>query len=193
MERVNNPNNRKWFLMLCELHCPGIHGKTDDSDANIETHYLIYDRFDGKTGISFQDLDQYEEYDTDTEDDEDNQYNGPIKINDSIDHLRTFYNNVYDINNAGIHPYIRNYRNIVSRPDYIKPEIGQYIMLPTLETVAILKTFWLRIIQRAWKKVFKQRLALLKNPRTILNRELYAISLTSLLPGIRGMLRGLNK
>jgi hypothetical protein len=55
------------------------------------------------------------------------------------------------------HPTIRNYYNIVSNTNYIKPEIGEYIILPTLEAVAVLKTFWIRIIQRKWKKVFEQQ------------------------------------
>ena len=41
-----NPNPRKYDLILCELHHPQIHGKTANSDTNIETHYLVYDRFD---------------------------------------------------------------------------------------------------------------------------------------------------
>ena len=44
-------NNKKNYLMLCELHYPGRHGKTEDSDPNIETHYLVYDR------ISYSHLD----------------------------------------------------------------------------------------------------------------------------------------
>jgi hypothetical protein len=57
----------------------------------------------------------------------------------------------------GPHPIIRNYSNIVSKENYLKPEIAQCIILPTQETIAILKTFWIRIIQRKWKKVFKLR------------------------------------
>ena len=49
----NNAINKQHYLMLCELHYPGRHGKTEDSDPNIETHYLVYDRFDTKTGISY--------------------------------------------------------------------------------------------------------------------------------------------
>jgi hypothetical protein len=38
-------NNNKWHLMLCELHLPTMHGKTNNSDPNIETHYLIHDLY----------------------------------------------------------------------------------------------------------------------------------------------------
>ena len=41
--------------------------------------------------------------------------------------------------------------------------LAQCIRLPTGETVCVIKTFWLRIIQRTWKKVFKERQRVLKN------------------------------
>ena len=41
--------------------------------------------------------------------------------------------------------------------------LAQCIQLPTGETVCVIKTFWLRIIQRTWKKVFKERQRVLKN------------------------------
>jgi hypothetical protein len=37
----------------------------------------------------------------------------------------------------------------------LHPEIAECIILTGGETVAILKTFWIRIIQRKWKKVFR--------------------------------------
>jgi len=195
-----NNTNKKWVLMLCELHYPGIHGKTVDSDLNIETHYLVYDRFDSKTGISYQDLDEYEEYDTDDDnsDDEDNS-NGLIKINDSMNHLNNYYSNITNIDPAifGNHPTIRNYHNIVSRPNYIQPEIGEYIILPTFEAVAILKTFWLRIIQRTWKNIYKKRKTVIQrrsNPCSIFTRETNGKWPQNCLrlPGLKGMLSGLK-
>ena len=55
------------------------------------------------------------------------------------------------------HPWIRNYKKLILRDDYIRPEIAQCILLKGDEKVAILKTVWLRIIQRAWKKIFQER------------------------------------
>jgi len=62
----------------------------------------------------------------------------------------------------GNHNIYRNYRNIISRPDYLKPEIAQCVYLETQHCVAILKTFWIRLIQRKWKKVFAERQRVLK-------------------------------
>ena len=55
------------------------------------------------------------------------------------------------------HKFIRNYKNMITQPNYIKPEIGEIINLPTGHAVCIIKTMWLRVIQRAWKRVFKER------------------------------------
>ena len=58
---------------------------------------------------------------------------------------------------------IRNWSAIVQRPNYFEPQLAQCIRLDTGETVCIIKTFWLKIIQRTWKKVFKERQRMLKN------------------------------
>jgi len=55
------------------------------------------------------------------------------------------------------HKFIRNYKNMITQPNYIKPEIGEIIYLPTGHAVCIIKTMWLRVIQRAWKRLFKER------------------------------------
>ncbi len=197
----NTGDNGKNYLMLCELHFPAIHGKTADSDPHIETHYLVYDRFEPRTGISYSCLDD-EEYYTDGEyvsDGSDNENSG-YTINDSIAFLKNHYANPSNFNRAslGSHPTIRNYHNIISRQNYIKPEIGKYIMLPTQEAVAILKTFWLRIIQRKWKKVFQERNNMIRNRLGLYS--LYMRHITGKwpkeyerLPELRGMLKELAK
>ena len=190
----NNAINKQHYLMLCELHYPGRHGKTHDSDPNIETHYLVYDRFDTKTGISYSHLDEYEEYDTDSED----EYNNTIiRLKDEIKWLREHYSSLSNTLYSKKHPTIRNYHNIIKHPNYIKPEIGQYIILPTQEAIAILKTFWLRIIQKKWKKVFQERKNIIKQRCNLLNlstRELSKnlITLYKNLPGLKGMLSELK-
>ena len=190
----NNAINKQHYLMLCELHYPGRHGKTEDSDPNIETHYLVYDRFDTKTGISYSHLDEYEEYDTDSED----EYNNTIiRLKDEIKWLREHYSSLSNTLYSKKHPTIRNYHNIIKHPNYIKPEIGQYIILPTQEAIAILKTFWLRIIQKKWKKVFQERKNIIKQRCNLLNlstRELSKnlITLYKKLPGLKGMLSELK-
>ena len=145
-------NQHKWHLMLCELHLPTMHGKTNNSDPNIETHYLIHDLYN-PTELYSDDLD---DSDSDSDSDQDNSYN---RIHNAINYLKQKYLYItYEFDPIfHNHPIIRNYYKIVSNPNYIQPEIGEYIILPTLEAVAVLKTFWIRIIQRKWKKIFKQQ------------------------------------
>jgi len=195
-QNANTNNNNKWFLMLCELHYPTIHGQTADSCS--ETHYLVYDRFDGLTGISFQDLENVDfDYDTDEEYDSDDDIDdGIMTINKSMMFLKDIYIN--HLSQIQKHPTIRNYHNIISRDNYIKPEIGEYIILPSQEAIAILKTFWLRIIQRTWKKVFKKRQNIIKyrsNPASLYIREItgrWNYDLVNF-PGLRGMLYQLKQ
>jgi hypothetical protein len=195
-----NTSKNKHYLMLCELHFPEKHGKTEDSYPNIESHYLVYDRFDPITGISFSYLEEYGEYDTDSEYDSDSDSeffeNTLVKIDNQMAFLKRMYSNSI-IRTFGNHPTIRNYHNIISNPNYIKPEIGEYIILPTQECIAILKTFWLRIIQKKWKKVFLQRKNIIKkrhNPSSLFFREINGTwdKECSQLPGLKGLLYDLK-
>jgi hypothetical protein len=189
----------KYNLLLCELHHPGIHGKTNNSAANIETHFLIHDRFDGHGyPIKNQDEDTEEE-DTEDETDEDEDV-ADYNITSVMEFLKNQYSDPANFNLRYFesHPTIRNYRNIINNSNYIKPEIGEYIVLPTQEAVAILKTFWLRILQRKWKNVFKERLNIMKmrsNPICVYARQITGKwpPYCSHLPGLTGMLNPLKK
>jgi len=141
-------------LLLCELHCTEIHGKTKDSNPNIESHYIVYDTFDSITKISHTtDYSENANTDYDSVIDCEQLDNNLLMLDDEIAFLKRIYSNMVTLN----HPTIRNYRNIISKPDYIKAEIGETILLPTQEKVAILKTFWLRIFQRKWKRIFREK------------------------------------
>ena len=192
-------NKNKWHLMLCELHFPTIHGKTDDSQPDIETHYLVYDIYDPTTGISLNYTESDEEFDYDTYDNDET--NLP-RINYDIISLKQKYFNLsicftrYPNYNYA-HPAIRNYQNIISNPNYIRAEIGEYIILPTQEAITILKTFWIRIIQKKWKKVFKQQQQIIQERCKLQNLNIRRITgywpeYCNILPGLKGMLRQLK-
>jgi len=72
---------------------------------------------------------------------------------------------------------IKNHYHIINDLNCFKPEIAECILLPTGEVVAILKTFWIRIIQKRWKNVLKSSTS--------------STSSTSL--KLKGMLHNLNK
>lgn len=71
---------------------------------------------------------------------------------------------------------VRAYFDIVNRDDaYPLLEIVETVMLePSGECVAIIKTLWIRLVQRWWKRIFaerRRRLATLLKPYGLLKRE----------------------
>jgi hypothetical protein len=111
-----------------------------------------------------------------------------IKTNDSIGKLFCilkkrckFYNRCY-----------KGFYNNIS-PNYLKPEIGEIHYLRGDECVCILKTFWLKIIQRTWKKFYKLRQQIFKlrcRPDAILYKQITGKfpDHCNNMPSIRGML-----
>lgn len=97
--------------------------------------------------------------------------------------LSEFYDNSYmDLIAAYPRPIrrydgnIRAYYAIVNRPNkYPSLDIVQPItMEPGGECIAIIKTFWIRLVQRRWKRIFAERrarLARLMKPYGLLKRE----------------------
>ena len=202
MELLPRHFEKKYNLMLCELHKPEIHGKTYDSDTNIETYWLVYDRYKPISGLSYRHSVNYEDNDSlvehDTEQDMVDYELGDL--NNDIKFLKEKYLKYanFGATTFGNHPTIRNYYNIILNPNYIKAEIGEYIILPTDEAIAILKTFWIRIIQKKWKKVFKERKNIISQRCHVSNlsiREMTGRWNQSCFkfPGLRGMLSELKK
>ena len=130
-------------------------------------------------------------------DDEDYYYN---RIYKAIENLKYKYLSL-DIHFDPIlhtHPTIRNYYKIVTNTNYIRPEIGEYIILPTHEAVAVLKTFWIRIIQKKWKKVLKQKQQMIEERCKLPCLQFRQITgywpaHCKILPTLKGMLHKLKK
>lgn len=166
--------NCKFNMVLCELFNPRIHGVDNSSDPNINGHYLVHSRYhnyqmiDSDAGTYFDD-DDYTIYDL----------------------IPCFKAYIRQRGRVGPHDFIRNYKKIVLNKNYIKPEIAHCICLSGGECVAILKTFWLRIIQRAWKRVYKERSRIIrecyKNPAKFIQEKQTRFSKFNM-PGLKGML-----
>jgi hypothetical protein len=119
-----------------------------------------------------------------------------------IDYLNLYSNFYYiyyynNLNNRK-HNIYRNYSNIISNTYYIKPEIAECIYLSTGECIAILKTFWIKLIQRTWKNIYSKKkniIDLRKNPNNIKYKEIYGnwSNICKTLPSIKGMLNYLKK
>jgi hypothetical protein len=123
----------KFNIVLCELHNPILHGKTTESDPTIDGQYLVTDKLEPNDFFDKIYLQNYIKF---------------ITLN------YTFFQRFYS---DFSHSIIRNYHKIISQKQFIKPEIAESIYLSGGECVAILKTFWIKIIQRKWKKIFQQR------------------------------------
>ena len=149
-------NKRRFNLVLCEILNTHLHG----NDDNIDGHYLIINKFDASTGSAI-----YSGSEDDDSESEDDDYSVYSDDSDSSLSLFTNIHNDYyhqQVPNTVKHNIIRNYRNIIARPDYIRPEIAECIVLPSQHTVAIIKTIWIKIIQRKWKKVYAERNKIIK-------------------------------
>jgi hypothetical protein len=178
MSNFINQNN-KYNLLLCELHYTPIHGKTLDSASNIESHFIVYNCFSGfDTDInSINDSDDYED-------------DMPLSLFESINLIKSNYSRFHTLKHK--HNFIRNFANIIKHPNYIQPQIGQCILLPTQEKIAILKTFWIRIIQKKWRKIYIQRKIIIR--KRCHPKALYIYMLTGkwskelrYLPSIKGL------
>jgi hypothetical protein len=78
-----------------------------------------------------------------------------------------FMNNEYKCLHTYSHYIFPNYRNIVTMQSYIKPEIIECKLIYTGYYIAIIKTFWIKMIQRFWKNIFRNRLNAYKNRKNI--------------------------
>ena len=106
----------------------------------------------------------------------------------NIKEMNAFYSN-----RVRNHRFIRNYKVITNSQYVCSPQIAECIYLPGGEHVAIIKTMYIRIIQRAWKKAYAMRAsALMKKfrPTNILHRFAHGTwpECCTNLPTIRGIL-----
>ena len=178
-------------IVLCEIYNEYIHGPSNDPMIN--SHYLIIGKFNPYYDSYYSDdSDLASETETDDSEDIDDYDRDSLPIDDLMELHREKYISEFIRHTVRYkHPVIRNYRRIVLRPTYIQPEIAKCIILHSGESVAILKTFWLRIVQRAWKRVFSERNALIKkrcSPDELYYKERRGKWSCSM-HGLRGMLR----
>lgn len=89
------------------------------------------------------------------------------------------------------HCLFPNYGRMIDNENYIKPEIIECIYLqPSGHCIAIIKTFWIKIIQRTWKNIMKKRRKIILKSATgtsLRKREINS-GKSIVLPGLYGML-----
>jgi len=154
----------KYNIVLCHLYNTEMHGPIDQFYSS---HHLVDTRF------------KYLDIDT---------------IDEIADDISNYYLHLCMIQSKKIkHTLIQNYKNIIQREDYIKPEIAECIYLNTMECICILKTFWIKIIQRKWRNILKERkkrICIRCHPNSLKYREYYGYwpDNCNHLPVLRGML-----
>jgi hypothetical protein len=160
------PSRTRFNIVLCEIYNNALYGVPES--PTVDASYLALYRFK-----------RMNYYVCDMANDFQERYADLFRENSPV------------INN---HPIIRNYKNIVTRMGYIKPEIAECIYMDSGHCVCILKTFWLRIIQRTWKRVFAERRRITRirqSPAALFYRQRTGVWQNGcrLLPSLQGMLQ----
>uniref|UniRef100_A0A6C0LFA4 Uncharacterized protein n=1 Tax=viral metagenome TaxID=1070528 RepID=A0A6C0LFA4_9ZZZZ len=163
---------RKNTLILCEIFHPSLHGFTRESDKTVLGHFLVI----GPADLTHE--------------------NTSVSVFSAVQNMLSNIRCVME--RYPDHPQIRNYKKLILRDDYIRPEIAECILLKGDEKVAILKTVWLRIVQRAWKKIFQERCRIRSQRMTIYSigwRQIHGTwpKTCAYMPTIHGMLSGLKQ
>ena len=191
----------KYNLGLCEIHNKHIHGYSEKrSDPTIKGHYIChyiykYNDYDDPYDDDLLDIDD------DSEDYLINRHNYGILesfINFTKPISEQYFDVVYNTDYKKIHDFIRNYKTIISNKNYLTPQIMEIIILKGNEHVAILKTFWIRCLQRCWKRLVKKRtiiLSLRKQPKIIKYKEVHGVYPTTchIWPQVKGMWYNLSR
>jgi hypothetical protein len=68
--------------------------------------------------------------------------------------------------------YIRNLKKILQSDSCMQPEIALCYQKPCGKNVCILKTFWIRIIQRKWKSYYLKKKQFLLHPKNIYLKQI---------------------
>jgi hypothetical protein len=117
-----------------------------------------------------------------------------------INEMCNMYNSEYTqrMHRITPHKFIKNYANIITSSNYIKPEIGENIQLESGHCVSIIKTIWIKLIQRTWKKIYKMKKDVIQKRQTITSINHRKIKGTwpdncRYLPTLKGMLNKLSK
>lgn len=91
-----------------------------------------------------------------------------------------------------------NFINLIRLNCPAKLEIAECLYLPSEHCVAILKTHWLKLIQRTWKKIYRIRklaITMRSHPNVLKYREINGKwpNNCSNFPNLRGMLANLSR
>ena len=130
-------------LAICEIFHPLLHGQDETSSPEIAGQFLVY---------TLIELDDFYSNAYLFEERSRQRYIKAVQL-------------LYGDTSSEQHSTIRAYNKLAIKHCCL--QIVQTDVLSGLEEVAYLKTFWLKIVQRRWKKIYKARQDLLKQRMTI--------------------------
>ena len=157
-------NTSSFQLTVSELFHPAIHGIDANSDPKILHHFIVIYTY-SFLDLLDEDEDTYSSS-SENDDEENNQIDGVVGSifdiecdNSTEPYIKQLLDVIHDdiLHKCHIipkkHPIISNYYNIAKKG--LQIDISQNIILSGGEKVAIIKTMWIRIIQRTWKRVYR--------------------------------------
>lgn len=148
-------------LALLELYMPLKHGVLQPNHASkLYGNYIVIERIP---------IDTF--------------YNEIKRVTKQMKHIKKEYNIYldkikYEMNITTLHPFIRNYEEIVKNPKHYTIEIIQPITISIGQrewdnySSALVKTHWIRLIQRRWRGFLKTRNSELKCLVNLKHREI---------------------
>jgi hypothetical protein len=168
----------KFNLIVSELHNELIHGQSDIPYGHYLVHHIC------RHSSPESDDEDWSDYEHDGEGEDvplkKFEYTIYVDAKVMVHLLKLEYRDIKPKN----HLFIRNYRNIINKSSYFQPQIAECIYIGDVY-VAIIKTFWLKIVQRTWKKIYAKRLRMIKNPTNLFYRQMHG---PTRFPTLRGML-----
>lgn len=140
----------KYRLGICNLYNSTLHGEDENSSSDINSHYLVYTTIDPNEFYC-------------------NEYKSLI-ITIRRGYMYWVRHMNYE-NNIITHPTIRNFYKIINTKSSYKIDIVQIETLSGGEEVCYIKTFWIKIIQRKWRKVYNERKRILKIRQSVISQR----------------------
>ena len=169
---VSQFNKSRFDIVVASLHHPTYGFDSKKSSPDIRDHFLCIHKSANATPKEFK------------------------LIKSSAKRLKWIVNLLRDVNSSAWVSEDTGAKNFFTVMDHLAiPQIGETMILPGDEMVVILKTVWIRLLQRTWKKICARRREILRKrckPHSIQERERSGAWPNDCrdLPGLRGMMAG---
>ena len=138
----------KFKLAIVEIYNPHIHGVINNT-----LKYILYNNYIVKDTINLSEF-----------------YSNINNLKDDLIFLNQRYKFLYGNPRFKNHPFVKNYSKIIKN-NYFKIDIIKEVTIDNT-TVGIKKTFWIKIIQRKWKKFYHNKINSLSNIKNLFYREI---------------------